>query len=133
MKDRATKLGIGTTIAAGLAISASLYTSAHAQNTTPPPAGPRGLEAGALQRPNPARGDFQNGGFITMDAGPAVIANDPATLYIVKGNVVYKVSKDTMRLEGQVYLPMQPGLGGGGFRQNGQRPGTAGGAPPPKK
>lgn len=125
MRDRATNLGIGSIVAIAIAVGASIYTSARAQN--PPPAGPRGIEGTALQqRPG---GDLQRGNGLVFDSGPAVIANDPGVLFIVKGNSVYKVNKENMRVEGQAYLPMQPGVGG--FRQTAQ-PGRAGNPPPPK-
>lgn len=141
MMDRAMTLGIGSAIAAALAVSVSLYSTAHAQATgtqTPPAAGPRGIAGGQdLQqiqqaRPNPAQ--FGGGGSIAADQG---------VVYVLRGNVLFAVSSPAngrMRLVDQFELP-PPNRGNlsgqNPFRPGGQQPppqrGNGGGSPPPGK
>lgn len=129
MKDRAMTLGLGSAMAAALAVSISLYTTARAQTaTTVPPAGPRGVTGPQdLQRPAtvPLPPQFAGGG-----GGSEGIAADQGMVFVLRGNVVFIIGRDPggrFRVVDRVEIP------GGRPNTNGPRPRQEGNPPPPGK
>lgn len=153
MRDRTVSFSLGAVVAAGLAVSVSLYTSARAQGAGPgvgqgpPPAGPRGITGGQQlqQQPLPQRanpGQYAQG-------GGGGIAADGGYVYVLRGNLLIAitgVANGRMRVVDQIEIP-QPNRGNfnapNPFRRDGQqnggqsiRPGgqqNGGGIPPPPK
>jgi hypothetical protein len=91
--------------------------------------------AGTTTRPDVLRRD-QAPNMQRMGGGPATMVVDNAILYVLQGNQLYKVNKNTLEVVGQGMLPMpmdggmRGGFGGGG----GVLPpaaGTRGGGEPP--
>ncbi|HVT10754.1 MAG TPA: hypothetical protein VHE55_00690 [Fimbriimonadaceae bacterium] len=140
MKDRSFTLGVGAVAAGVLALSISLYSTAHAQVAgtgaqTPPAAGPRGI-GGAQDLQQPPRANPTP--FAPQGGGGESIAADQGTVYVLRGNVVFVLGRDQqtgrLRVFDQVELP-----GGRPIRDTGQRirpranPGGQKGTPPPPK
>lgn len=136
MKDRAMTLGLGSAMAAALAVSISLYSTARAQTATqvPPAAGPRGVAAARdLQRPNPTPYAQQFAG-----GGGGSIAADQGMVYVLRGNLVFILGRDgngRFRVLDQVELPGgRPNANGPNpFRPNPVPPRQQGNPPPPGK
>jgi len=139
---RATTLGIASVLSAAIAMTISLYATAHGQTTVqtgPPPAGPRGI-TGAQEvqtvPPRPNAGQFAQGG------GGGGIAADQGVVYILRGNMLYAVAGASnggrMRVLDQLQLPA-PNRGQNPFQRGGQPPraggqqGGTGNPPPPGK
>lgn len=131
--------------------------NSHAQGETrpeqgPPPAqagprnpgGPPGFGQAGPGAPGQAPGQFRQGGggqFGGGGGGGTAMDSDNSFLYIVQGNMLFKVSKGDLRIQGSTPLMQMPQggpQGGAGFApgQPGQRPpgGPGGGSvPPPTK
>jgi hypothetical protein len=93
-----------------------------------PGAGPRGSQ-GFPGPPGAPRGDFgqgRGGGFPMMGGGGSAMDSDNAFLYVLQGNMLFKVSKSDLRVVGRTPL-MDMQMPGGGET----RPSRGAGAPPP--
>jgi len=90
--------------------------------------------AGQTTRPDVIRRD-QAPTTMRMGGGPATMVVDNAFLYVLQGNHLFKVNKNTLEVVGQGMLPMQMDGGmRGGFGGGGVLPpaaGTRGGGVPP--
>jgi hypothetical protein len=90
--------------------------------------------AGQETRPDVIRRD-QAPNMQRMGGGPATMVVDNAFLYVLQGNQLYKVNKNTLEVVGHGMLPMPmpmggdqfaPMPGGPGIRRGGDLPPTAG-------
>lgn len=96
----------------------------------PPQGGPPG-GPGQRGQGGPGAGPrFQGGGMMGMMGGSASIAVDGNFLYIVRGNQILKLDKNSLKVVAQGELPM-PQMPQGGFGQNRGGGDRGGNVPPP--
>jgi hypothetical protein len=64
-----------------------------------------------------------------MGGGPATMVTDNQFLYVLQGNTLYKINKNSLEVVGQGSLPMPMPMGRGGFEGGGPggAPGVRGG------
>jgi hypothetical protein len=101
---------------------------ANAQVPPPGQGGQRGQAGGEFQRPpgqpgNPDMQMMQRG--MMGGGGQATMVTDNQFLFILQGNMLYKVNKNNLEVIGQGMLPMPQPMGRGGA--GGGAPGTRGG------
>jgi hypothetical protein len=126
MNERLAKLGMGFLALTAIAIPASFVASANAQN--PPAVGPQGGGFGGQGFQGRPPGGLPMMG---MGGGGSAIAADGSSVFILQGNRVIKLDKNSLNVIREVQLPMpqmQPGIGGqGGNRGGGGGQGGGGG------
>jgi len=149
MNEKLAKLGIAALAFAAIAVPATFFASANAQQSPagqggPPAAGPAGQGG-----PGGQGGGFGGPGggqFRPMGGGGGAIAVDSSGVYVLQGNKVFKMDKNSLKVvqEGDLPAPMgmpggpgqggrggfggggAGGAGGGGFGGGGQRGGGGG-------
>ena len=138
MNERLAKLGITFLAMAAIGIPTALVATAVAQN--PPPAGPQG---GGVARPGQGQGfppqPGQPGQFRPMGpmgGGGGSISAGEGAVYVLQGNRVYKLDRNSLRVLAEAQLPMPQPMGRPG--EPGQPDRARGGGivpppPPPKK
>ena len=130
MKNRLAKLGIGFLAMAAIGIPTLLVATANAQN--PPPGG----QGGGVARPGqgfpPQGAPGQPGQFRPMGpmgGGGGSISAGEGAVYVLQGNRVYKLDRNSLKVVAEGQLPMpQMGMAPGA---PGPRPGGGGNVPPP--
>jgi hypothetical protein len=137
MNERLAKLGLAVLAMAAIAAPVALMTNAQAQQAGPTNVPPVQRPGGDFGQRNPG-GDFgqrgQGPGMGMMGGGGAVMIDDNTNLYVLRGNTIFKVNKDSMRVVGMAQLPnpeMPQGFPGGGNRQGLPVPDRGQSGPPP--
>lgn len=129
MNEKLAKLGIAVLAFVAIAAPTTFFANAYAQDSQggPPQGGPGGGARFGGGQGGPGGPGGQGGGqFRPMGGGGGAIAVDASGVYVLQGNRVFKLDKNSLKVvqEGELPMPQPPQ---GGFGGGGGRPGGGGG------